>query len=148
MTDYVSERTEGLVFAASGVTALDTVTSEFQLTGWKDDVPQPDYVFVDVPGRNGAINLSRAVSGSVRFTQGKATFTLVKQYTTQALAISGLATTRTALDGKQLDVSLKTFNPSSNTWTSTALYSSVEVAVTEYEISGNALTISVECIYG
>lgn len=43
----------------------------------ENSLPQPNYVFVDVPGKDSAIDLSRAVSGKVSTGQGKLTIKMV-----------------------------------------------------------------------
>ena len=130
-------------------TDTSTVAYSMRTNGWtlsdiKFEEPQPQYNFVEVPGRNGALNLSRAVTGSIAFGQGKYTFTFEKDDTQPR---SPAAALYNAIHGKSLlirrvkgDGSTGTYMPNSSTY--------CEVAITDWEAHPQKSVITVECIYG
>ena len=136
----------------ASTTVYSTRTNGWVVSGVKDDAPQPRYNFVEVPGRDGAINLSRVVTGSISYGQGKYTFSIVKDFASTPTPVdSAISALKTAIHGKSLivclvDGSTGTYMPTPTG--SPLVYKPCEIAVTDIAIEPHKVTATVECIYG
>jgi len=98
---------------------------------------QPKYNFVEIPGANGALDLSRAVSGSIAY--GQRTIRMVfgsNNTTTRAAAMTAASTIETKLNGKLF----------SSVACPLGTFANCEVAVTSVEFVGDTAIVEVTCL--
>ena len=131
-------------------TDTSTVAVAMRDEGWslanlEAELPQPRYTFVEIPGKDGALDLSRAVSGSMNYGQGKYTLTFEKDVSMPAF-VTQTTTIVTTLHGKKYLVRLQINSASGRTYLPSSS-KFCEVAVTKWESHPHKTVITVECIY-
>ena len=89
-----------------GTLVLDTQASAYALYLVEDTEPSPDpkWVRVEVPGADGAVDLSRALTGQVQYATREITLRFAGSQATHALALGVVRTFRKLLHGQRLRV--------------------------------------------
>ena len=90
----------------SGTLVLDTQASAYALYLVEDTEPSPDpkWVRVEVPGADGAVDLSRALTGQVQYATREITLRFAGSQATHALALGVVRTFRKLLHGQRLRI--------------------------------------------
>ena len=132
------------------------------ITSVDNQLPQPDYVFVNVPGKADAIDLSRAVSGKISTGQGKLTVVLADhahtedfpQYSYVAEMLATVESIRSDISGRPCTCTLGQWVVQSNqdVFVPTAYIpaenATGELFLTEYQVTQGHYEITLVFTYG
>lgn len=124
-----------------GATTYDSVTDwGMTLTHCDEQKPAPKFERIDVPGTNGSVDVSAALSGDIPFEDRTVELTFFKLCADHDAAYALANTVASAIHGKQMDIQTPDSYEDGDTW-----YSG-DVEITECRFEDRACEIDVRAV--
>ena len=134
-------RSEVVKFKTSGGTTYDSVNDwGFNLTHCNEQKPAPKFERVDVPGANGSIDLSAALTNDIPFEDRVVELTFFKLCADHSAALTLANTVASRIHGKQLDVQTPD-SAADSTW----YHGDVEITSVAFEDRGCEVNVKCTC---
>lgn len=125
-----------------GVTTWDSVTDwDMRLTHCDEQKPAPKFERVDIPGANGSIDLSTALSNDIPFEDREVDLTFFKLCDDHDDAFDLANTVANAIHGKQLHIQTPDSYTDGNTWYT----GDVEITACVFEDRGCEISVHAVC---
>lgn len=126
-----------------GATTYNSVADwGFTLTHCDEQKPAPKFERIEVPGANGSVDVSAALSGDIPFGDREIYFTFFKNCADHDAAFALANTVASAIHGKQMDIQTPDSYEDGDTW-----YSG-DVEITECRFEDRACEIDVKAVCG
>lgn len=124
-----------------GATTYNSVADwGFTLTHCDEQKPAPKFERIEVPGANGSVDVSAALSGDIPFGDREIYFTFFKNCADHDAAFALANTVASAIHGKQMDIQTPDSYENGNTW-----YSG-DVEITKCRFEDRACEIDVKAV--
>ena len=134
-------RSEVVKFKTSGGTTYDSVTDwGFNLIHCNEQKPAPKFNRVDVPGANGSIDLSTALTNDIPFEDRVVELTFFKLCADHSAALMLANTVAEKIHGKQLDIQTPD-SAADSTW----YHGDVEITSVAFEDRGCEVNVKCMC---
>ena len=134
-------RSEVVKFKTSGGTTYDSVTDwGFNLIHCNEQKPAPKFNRVDVPGANGSIDLSTALTNDIPFEDRVVELTFFKLCADHSAALTLANTVAEKIHGKQLDIQTPD-SAADSTW----YHGDVEITSVAFEDRGCEVNVKCTC---